>query len=80
MEKFSFKDVLILFAGTIITIGIAWVLLTVTGFVPREIGKLFFEDWHPGLEQYVKKFYQYDDLGCTYMQDSIHLLQLLVNF
>ena len=43
MEKFSFKDVLILFAGTIITIGIAWVLLTVTGFVPREIGKLFFE-------------------------------------
>ena len=41
MEKFSFKDVLILFAGTIITIGIAWVLLTVTGFVPREIGKLF---------------------------------------
>ncbi len=43
MEKFSFKDVLILFAGTIITIGIAWVLLTVTGFVPREIGKLFFQ-------------------------------------
>lgn len=43
MEKFSFKDVLILFVGTIITISIAWVLLTVTGFVPREIGKLFFE-------------------------------------
>ena len=43
MEKFSFKDVLILFAGTIITIGIAWILLTVTGFVPKEIGKLFFE-------------------------------------
>ena len=43
MEKFSFKDVVVLIAGTIITIGIAWVLLTVTGFVPREIGKLFFE-------------------------------------
>ena len=54
MEKFSFKDVVVLIAGTIITIGIAWVLLTVTGFVPREIGKLFFEGAVVGQRNIVK--------------------------
>ncbi len=56
MEKFSFKDVLILIAGTIITIGIAWVLLTITGFVPKEIGKLFFEGAVVGQRNIFKHF------------------------
>lgn len=43
MEKFSFKDVLILFAGLFITAGIAYAILTITGFIPLDIAKLFYE-------------------------------------
>jgi len=43
MDKFSFKDVLILITGVIITLGVAWIILTVTGFIPGEIAKLFYE-------------------------------------
>ena len=41
MEKFSFKDVLVLVAGLFITTGIAYGILTVTGFIPTDIAKLF---------------------------------------
>ena len=43
MEKFSFKDVLVLVAGLFITTGIAYGILTVTGFIPTDIAKLFYE-------------------------------------
>ena len=41
MEKFSFKDILILIAGLFITCIFAWGVLRVTGNIPSEIGKLF---------------------------------------
>ncbi len=43
MDKFSFKDVLILFAGLILTGIFGWLILSITGHVPSEIAKLFFE-------------------------------------
>ena len=43
MEKFSFKDVLVLIAGLFITAGVAYAILTVTGFIPTDIAKLFYE-------------------------------------
>ena len=43
MEKFSFKDVLVLIAGMFITAGVAYAILTVTGFIPTDIAKLFYE-------------------------------------
>ena len=43
MEKFSFKDVLVLVAGMFITAGVAYAILTVTGFIPTDIAKLFYE-------------------------------------
>ena len=41
MEKFSFKDILILIAGLFITCIFAWTVLRATGHIPSEIGKLF---------------------------------------
>ena len=43
MEKFSFKDILVLIAGLFITAGVAYAILTVTGFIPTDIAKLFYE-------------------------------------
>ena len=43
MEKFSFKDVLVLIAGMFITAGVAYAILTVTGFIPTDIATLFYE-------------------------------------
>ena len=45
MDKFSFKDVLVTFAGLFITTLVAWVLITSTGNNPSEVAKYLYEGW-----------------------------------
>ena len=48
MEKFSFKDVLVTFAGLLITAFIAWVLISATGNNPSEVALYLYEGGFKG--------------------------------
>ena len=65
MEKFSFKDVLVTFAGLFITSFIAWILITATGNNPSEVAKYLYEGGFKGTRNIANSLYQATPLILT---------------
>ena len=65
MEKFSFKDVLVTFAGLLITAFIAWVLISATGNNPSEVALYLYEGGFKGTRNIANSLYQATPLILT---------------
>ena len=65
MDKFSFKDVLVTFAGLFITTFVAWVLITATGNNPSEVAKYLYEGGFKGTRNIANSLYQATPLILT---------------
>ena len=65
MDKFSFKDVLVTFAGLFITTLVAWVLITSTGNNPSEVAKYLYEGGFKGTRNIANSLYQATPLILT---------------
>ena len=65
MDKFSFKDVLVTFAGLLITSFIAWVLITATGNNPSEVALYLYEGGFKGTRNIANSLYQATPLILT---------------